>query len=527
MEKLHTKLAALLLCLGVLAAEKIPAAEMSSTNLLLPGTRFTTEWYVRDTGVSGPTIFICGGVHGNEPAGANSAEVIRQWPLLKGKLVVVPRANVPGLLANKRLIPGLETNLSNLNRNYPRGGKTEGPRGELATEIWNLALQFKPDWLLDLHEGFDFNQVNEKSVGSSVINFPNPKGVAAADKMLAAVNREITDEKLKFIRRDMPIDGSLARAGGEHLHIPAMTLETTSKQPMDKRVHQQEVLVHTLLAHLGMMDGEIPGRPVLADNSVLHLIAVAATTPAPAASTNTVRLRIALYKGPGTGGAGPPSLMKRLNHPPESSITEISPDQIKANAVTNYDVIIFGGGSGSKEAEAIGEVGRSNVVDFVAHGGGYVGICAGAYLCTAGYPWSLKIVNAKTVSPKWQRGRTTLKLETTARGREILGTTATNLDVVYHNGPVVAAAGLDTLPNFETLAYYRTEVASNGSPAGVMVNSPAMLAAEFKQGRVVFVSPHPEQTKGLEDLVPHAIFWAARLPVEKLKAQLKESKAEQ
>ena len=136
-------------------------------------------------------------------------------------------------------------------------------------------------------------------------------------------------------------------------------------------------------------------------------------------------------------------------------------------------------------------------------------------------------MNAKTVSPKWQRGRTTLKLETTARGREILGTTATNLNVVYHNGPVVAAAGLETLPNFEALAYYRTEVASNGSPAGVMVNSPAMLAAEFKLGRVIFVSPHPEQTEGLEELVPHAIFWTARLPLEKLKAQLKESKAEQ
>ena len=218
MEKLQAKLTVVLMCLVLLAAGKIPAAEMSSTNLLMSGTRFATEWYVRDTGIPGPTIFICGGVHGNEPAGANSAEVIRQWPLLKGKLVVVPRANVPGLAANKRLIPGLETNLSNLNRNYPRVGKTEDPRGELATEIWKLALQFKPDWLLDLHEGFDFHQVNDKSVGSSAINFPNPKGVEAADKMLAAVNREITDEKLKFVRRDMPIDGSLARAGGEHLH---------------------------------------------------------------------------------------------------------------------------------------------------------------------------------------------------------------------------------------------------------------------------------------------------------------------
>lgn len=501
------------------------AAEFSSTNVILPGTRFATECFQRDTGIPGPTVFICGGVHGNEPAGAISAEVIRQWPLLKGKLVVVPRANVPGLIANKRLIPNLDTNLNNLNRNYPRAGKEEGPRGELATEIWKLAIAAHPDWLLDLHEGFDFHQVNDKSVGSSVINFPIPKGVEAADKMLAAVNAEITDEKLKFVRRDMPIDGSLARAGGEHLHIPSMTLETTSKQPMEKRVRQHELLVHALLQHLGMMSDDIPARAPISDKyefSPLPEKSATVTT-----EPDNARLRVALYKGPGTGGAGPPSLMKRLNRPPESSITEVSPEQIRDGVLTNFHVVIFGGGSGSKEAEAIGEIGRSNVVQFVANGGGYIGICAGAYLCTAGYPWSLKMVNVKTVSPKWQRGRATLTLETTPRGREILGTTATNLEVLYHNGPVVKAAEMEGLPAFEPLAYYRSEVASNNTPVGVMVNSPAMLAGEFQKGRVVFVSPHPEQTKGLEDLVPNAIFWAAKVPGDRAPAPIKDSKAEQ
>jgi predicted deacylase len=514
-----------LICLPGLALAATP--ELSTTNTLLAGTRFATEWYLHDSGMPGPTIFIVGGVHGNEPAGAVSAEVIRQWSLAKGKLVIVPRANVPGLVAKKRLIPGLQTNLSNLNRNYPRAAKADdSPRGEPAVAIWNLALQSQPDWVLDLHEGFDFHQVNEKSVGSSIINFPNPKGVVAADLMLSAVNREISDEKLKFIRRDMPIEGSLARAAGEYLHVPAMTLETTSKQPLEKRVHQQEVLVHTLLKHLGMVNGEIPARPVFTDEIVFKPNVAPVAPEVVDHTTNTARLRVALYKGPGTGGAGPPNLMQRLNRAPDSSITEVSPEEIRAGALTNFHVVIFGGGSGSKEAEAIGEVGRSNVADFVANGGGYIGICAGAYLCTAGYPWSLKILNVKTVSPKWQRGRATLKLETTERGREILGTTATNLDVVYHNGPVVNDAGFETLPKFEPLAYFRTEVASNGTPVGVMVDSPAMLAGEFKNGRVIFISPHPEQTKGLEDIVPNAIFWAAKVPADKAAAPTKESKAE-
>jgi predicted deacylase/glutamine amidotransferase-like uncharacterized protein len=466
------------------------------TNLLLPGSRFATEYYVNDTGMPGPTVLIVGGVHGNEPAGANAAEAVRRWPITRGRLVVIPRANVPGLAANKRLIPNLDTNLSNLNRNYPRAGKEESPRGELAEAIWTVVLKFQPDWLLDLHEGFDFHQVNEKSVGSSLINFPNPKGLAAADLMLAAVNSHITDEKLKFVRRNLPIDGSLARASGEHLHIPSMILETTSKQPMEKRVYQHEIMVHQLLHHLGMI-GDV--QPVLA----------ASEAPAPHAASEAARLRVALYKGPGTGGEGPPSLMKALNHPPDSSITEVSPEDIQGNMLTNYDVVIFGGGSGSKEAAAIGESGRSNVVQFVGNGGGYVGICAGAYLATSGYSWSLHLINVKTVSPKWQRGRATLKMELTPKGRDILGSAQTNLDVLYHNGPVVHDAGSNTLPPVEALAYFRSEVSSNDAPVGVMINSPAILAASFKKGRVVFVSPHPEQTEGLEDIVPHAIQWVA------------------
>jgi len=229
------------------------------------------------------------------------------------------------------------------------------------------------------------------------------------------------------------------------------------------------------------------------------------------------KIRVALYKGPGTGGEGPPNLKKYLNSPPETSITEVSPEEIQHGILKYFDVVIFAGGSGSKEAEAIGEIGRSNVIQFVSNGGGYVGICAGAYLATSGYPWSLHLLNVKTVSPKWQRGRSTLKLELTARGREILGRTETNLNVIYHNGPVVKEAGLDTLPPFEPLAYFRTEVASNNTPVGVMINSPAIIAAPFKKGRVVFVSPHPEQTKDLDGIIPHAVLWVAPKDQARLK----------
>ncbi len=475
-------------------------SRLTNTNLLLPGTRFETPCYSIDSGKPGPKILIVGGVHGNEPAGAQAAEGIRHWPIQNGKLIVIPRANVPGLEANKRLIPGLETNLSNLNRNYPRAGQPDnGARGELAQAIWKIANDDKPDWVLDLHEGFDFHQLNEKSVGSSIICFPLAAGQAAANEMLAAVNATITNSTLKFIRRDLPIDGSLARAAGEHLHVPSMTLETTSKQPMEKRVQQQQLAVRTLFVRLGMLE-----------KSATTLTATTITLPVSISrSLAPHTTRVALYKGPGTGGQGPPELIKKFNSTNAvTSLTEITPEEIRAGGLTNFDVVIFGGGSGSQEAKAIGEEGRAQVEKFVGHGGGYVGICAGAYLATAGYPWSLKLINAKTLSPKWQRGRAVLKMELTSAGEDILGGSK-NVDVVYHQGPIVGPANATNLPPYETLAYFRTEVASNDTPVGIMIDSPAIFAGTYQKGKVVCISPHPEQTAGLDYIVPQAVNWVA------------------
>lgn len=484
------------------------------TNTLLPQTRFATEAYTVDSGKPGPTVMIVGGAHGNEPAGAAAAGTIRSWPITSGKLIVVPRANVPALLANRRNTPGLNTNLSNLNRNYPRAGQKEAPRGDVAEAIWKLAETNHPSWLLDLHEGFDFNQVNDKSVGSSVIVFPDEQGRIAADLMLAAVNSSITNAELKFVRRNLPIDGSLARAGGEHLKIPSMTVETTSKQPLVKRVRQHEIMVHALLKHLGMIDALPPESFV--------------EPPAPAApvveKAVISQLRVALYLGPGTGGQGPPSLMKRLQKPPTSEIVQVTPEQIAGGILTNFHIVIFGGGSGSKQAEALGEAGREQVRQFIADGGGYVGICAGAYLATSGYPWSLGVINARTVSPKWQRGKGTIKLELTPSGQDILGQKSGWFDCRYANGPIVRADNKADLPAFETLALFRTEMAENDAPVGVMVNSPAIFAAPYKAGRVICISPHPEQTQGLEEIVPQAINWL--LGREKLTSEKTPPRAE-
>ena len=226
-------------------------------------------------------------------------------------------------------------------------------------------------------------------------------------------------------------------------------------------------------------------------------------------SASATPVKIALYRGPGTGGKGPPNLLRLLNNETQSTITEVSPQEIQAGALTNFHVVIFAGGGASVQANALGDTGREAVRQFVGHGGGYIGICAGAYLATSGFSWSLHLINARTVSPKWQRGVGAVQMELTGPGRKILGNRTGELVVHYANGPIVKPLDEVSLPPYETLACFRTELAKNGTPVGVMVNSPALFSASYHQGRVLCISPHPEQTDGLEEMVTRAVHWVA------------------
>jgi predicted deacylase len=109
-------------------------------------------------------------MHGDEPAGSYAAEQIRHWPIQAGRLVVVPRVNTLGLSAKTRWFPPLkeDTGQRDLNRNFPTADRNL-PRSPVAEALWELVEQQKPDFVIDLHEGFDFHSSNPKSVGSSII----------------------------------------------------------------------------------------------------------------------------------------------------------------------------------------------------------------------------------------------------------------------------------------------------------------------------------------------------------------------
>jgi len=476
------------------------ASETLSSGVLAMGTKWETAFYRRDSGVEGPVVFVTGGIHGNEPAGARAAEQVRHWPLKKGRLIVVPRTNVPGLKAGTRYLPNEPRLLRDLNRNFPMTNEKRLAKGVLGEALWEFVESSQPDWLVDLHEGIDFHQINSKSVGSSIIDVMGIAAESVVPRMLEVVNEEIFDPRKKLVRLRYPVNGSLARAAHECLQAVSMILETTSKdQPLSTRTRQHRLMVHTLLSQLGMIDGPA------------HLMI----------PNGTSELCVAIYDAGGVGKRGPRNL-ERVFSNTKSILRRVGVADINDGVLGQFDMVIFPGGSGSKQAAALGKDGKETVKEFIESGGGYVGICAGAFLAASNYSWSLGISNHKTFcetievpgigrKSMWFRGNSApVTMELTDEGHAILGDFKGIIEVRYQNGPIMSPMGMQRLGKFRSLAHFRSEVSKYKPQEGTMINTPAVIVGEYGRGRVLCISPHPESTDSLNELVQNAVRWTAR-----------------
>jgi hypothetical protein len=80
------------------------AAALPPSFTFFEGTQFPlTAYFIRGER-SGPTVMVQGGIQGDEVSGYVSAHLLTRARVIRGNLLVVPRANVPSIHARKRLI---------------------------------------------------------------------------------------------------------------------------------------------------------------------------------------------------------------------------------------------------------------------------------------------------------------------------------------------------------------------------------------------------------------------------------------
>ena len=87
--------------------------------------------------------------------------------------------------------------------------------------------------------------------------------------------------------------------------------------------------------------------------------------------------------------------------PPQAifDVQLINAQSIRTGGLAEFDVVVFPGGSSARQAQALKKSGRDAVRAFIASGGGFVGVCAGAFLALSNYcpERSLKLVSAGAI----------------------------------------------------------------------------------------------------------------------------------
>ncbi|TET72886.1 MAG: hypothetical protein E3J56_04790 [Candidatus Aminicenantes bacterium] len=226
-------------------------------------------------------------------------------------------------------------------------------------------------------------------------------------------------------------------------------------------------------------------------------------------------VRVGVFADFGTSEICIREALDALNIDPDMEPVRITGPDIANGILDGLDAVVFPGGSGSRQASSLGVRGRSKVTEFINNGGGFLGLCAGAYLGSdhPGYDWCLHMADARVLDREhYARGEGLVEVKLTEKGKgflpELGGKSA--FFSYYHDGPLLAPGRNPHIQDYETLAVFQSDVhTENDTPSGIMPGSTFLLRAQKGKGKVVLCAGHPESTPGLRWLVPKSVRWTA------------------
>jgi hypothetical protein len=215
---------------------------------LASGTKFQTNLYVIKSGKAGPVVLIVGGVHGNEPAGYKAALRVCDFHPTRGTLLVIPEANVLAIKEGERVASGQ----TNLNRVFPKT-KYGTAKGTLAKSILQVIKDYDVDWVMDMHEGYDYTKSkSDTSVGESLIYYPSSSTRTIGSKIVRTLNKDISSNRKEFVLLKYPVKGSLARGAAVTVGAKSFIFETCDKDNLSTRINYQLKAANMLLSYLDM-----------------------------------------------------------------------------------------------------------------------------------------------------------------------------------------------------------------------------------------------------------------------------------
>ena len=107
-------------------------------------------------------VMLIGGIHGNEMGAYKAADILIDAKIKKGELLIIPRSNFTSILANLRGYNG------DMNRKFEYISKKD-PDYYFVELIKEAILDYRPDVLISMHDGYGFNIENKKAWGQSIV----------------------------------------------------------------------------------------------------------------------------------------------------------------------------------------------------------------------------------------------------------------------------------------------------------------------------------------------------------------------
>lgn len=229
-----------------------------------------------------------------------------------------------------------------------------------------------------------------------------------------------------------------------------------------------------------------------------------------AAGTGAWKPRVAWIADPKKFGKKPgypkPSLRDRLQREAGWSFIRVTAQEVRSGALNRntYDLFVVPGGYAPNFAAELGELGGQRIRQFVQAGGGFAGICAGAYL---GSMWGFELLPVNILDIEhWDRGTTEeCHIRKTLAGARVAGPMLPDaFSVRYANGPLFEL--LDS--SVEPLLEFDSELrGKKGSYPALMRGSPAAVGGPCGRGRVVLLSPHMEGSPEVADAFRSILLW--------------------
>ncbi len=259
------------------------------------------------------------------------------------------------------------------------------------------------------------------------------------------------------------------------------------------------IVVLIVIAFLSSCNTEIKSNKNLQDNSTAK------------------KIEVGVFDGNGAGAVSVIETVEALRIDSGIHAFAISAVDIQKGELNNIDVLIFPGGSGSKELNNLGQSGKEKVIDFVKNQGkGVVGICAGAYLLssTAGYP-SIAMASSIHLDRKhYNRGRGLIQFALTDEGLKVFPELKNKSTFVqYYDGPVLSQT--DSIKtNFNEIAKFVTDIhPDNFAPVGITPKQTFSLNENIAKGKLFIIAGHPESTPGMRWMIPRMARWVSNADI--------------